>query len=78
MTKTFSAGIAKQRVATGSGTQQEGPCWKNCSLKEKRESATLCYWGEKADRCFFPKKILCIRDYCAYLITKCLLFYNYS
>jgi hypothetical protein len=41
MTKTFSAGIAKPRVEIGfsqeSGTQQEGPCWKKCSLKEKKK-----------------------------------------
>jgi hypothetical protein len=52
MAKYFSAGIAKQRVATGlsqaSGTQQEGPCWKNCSLKEKRESAASWFWGGKS------------------------------
>jgi hypothetical protein len=52
MIKTFSAGIAKLRVAAASGTQQEGPCWKNCSLKEKRESAASWYRGEKADRFF--------------------------
>ena len=42
MTKTFSAGIAKLRVATGfsqeSGTQQEGPCWKKLFVKRKKES----------------------------------------
>jgi hypothetical protein len=48
MTKTFSAGIAKLRVVTASGTQQEGPCWKNCSLKEKRESAASWFWGRKS------------------------------
>jgi hypothetical protein len=51
-------------VSTGSGTQQVGPCWKNCSLKEKRESAASWYWGKKADRWFYPKKILSIHDYC--------------
>ena len=73
MTKTFSAGIAKLRVATGFSqdkAQQEGPSWSFVVVVDclfvcfLRESAALWYWGKKADRWFFPKKILCIRDYC--------------
>jgi hypothetical protein len=34
--KTLSGGSSKLRVATcfnqETGTQQEGPCWRNCSL----------------------------------------------
>jgi hypothetical protein len=69
MTKSFSAGIAKPRLATGfsqeTGTQQEGPCWKKLFFKGKKESVWPHGFGaEKADRWFVLKKILCIHDYC--------------
>ena len=65
MAKTFSAGIAKLRVATCCSqdqAQQEGPCWKNCFFK-KGSLQPHGFGVKKLIDVFFPKKILCIRDY---------------
>jgi hypothetical protein len=64
MVNIFSAGITKLRVDTcfsQDQAQQESPAEKN--FFKKRDTASWL-WFKKADRCFFPKQSLFIRDYC--------------
>jgi hypothetical protein len=66
MANTFNAGIANREcphVLARIRDSRRAPAGKNCFLR-KKESAASWFWGEKADRWFFPKKLLCIRNYC--------------
>jgi hypothetical protein len=51
MAKTSSGGSAKPRVATGfsqeTGTQQEGPCWKNLFFKGKKRICSFMVLEQK-------------------------------
>ena len=66
MARTLSAGFSREWPHTLSGIAG-GPLLEKLFKKKRereRDSAASGYWGEKTDKCFFPKKILCIRDYC--------------